>query len=252
MKLKLTPPNKRKEAYGASSCAYASLALSTIYKHLATLSNPRILDLGQPNEQKVQYYSALSKKIYFEDLCSQSVLLHDAQKSATSPDKSECSALFDEQLHISAQGKFDLIMVWDLFNYLSSSELKNLCIQLEPLLEANTKIYALLWTKNQIPDRPLIFKPDPQQLIAFEAQSLQERAYNPIRKPVIAKELTSFRRVSSTLLKNGFEEYLFVPLETLKTNLCCEVINQNLDPLNQNECNLCREDQEVNSQTLLQ
>ena len=110
--------------------------------------------------------------------------------------------------------RFDLVLAWDLFNYLGLPEVEVLADRLVALSRPGTRIMALVSTQKQIPVRPLRFVIRDQKTLRYEVQSAGIRACPRHSESDLLKRLAGFKVDQGMLLRNGMREYSFVREET--------------------------------------
>jgi hypothetical protein len=111
--------------------------------------------------------------------------------------------------------RFDLVLAWDLFNYLGLPEVQVLAQRLVALSRPGTLIMALLSIQKQIPDRPYRFVIRGQDTLRYEVQSKAMRDCPRHSEPDLLKRMAGFKVERGMLLRNGMRECVFVRDEAL-------------------------------------
>jgi hypothetical protein len=106
--------------------------------------------------------------------------------------------------------RFDLVLVWDLFNYMGLSEVQVLAQRLVALSRPGTRIMALVSIQKQIPDRPHRFVIRSEDTLRYEALSKGMRECPRHNEPDLLKRMAGFKVERGMLLRNGMREYAFV------------------------------------------
>jgi hypothetical protein len=109
--------------------------------------------------------------------------------------------------------RFDLVLAWDLFNYLGLGEVQVLAQRLVELSRPGTHIMALVSIQKQIPDRPYRFVITGHDTLRYEAQSKTLRDCPRHNEPDLLKRMAGFKVERGMLLRNGMREYSFVRAE---------------------------------------
>jgi hypothetical protein len=195
-----------KRRAGATESVQKSLALNVLFHQFREGQKYNILDLGPASNQNIEFFSQFSCKLYIEDL-------YETLSSFDffSPeDGFTYDAVLSYLLPYPKTVRFDLILAWDLFNYLERDVLRNLIQHLSKFSHTGTLLLGLISTRKHIPETPYQFK-------ILDPESMIYRASSSVMKPCPRYEgrdlghlLPEFRVCNSFLLRNGFKEYLFV------------------------------------------
>jgi hypothetical protein len=111
--------------------------------------------------------------------------------------------------------RFDLVLVWDLFNYLALSEVQVLAQRLVALSRPGTRIMALVSILKEIPEQPYRFVIRGHDTLRYEAQSKSVRACPRHNEPDLLKRMAGFKVEKGMLLRNGMREYSLVRTESV-------------------------------------
>lgn len=185
---------------------FTSLALNVLYYQLRPERKYHILDLGPAVAANVNFFSQASSKIYIEDL----------YRTLTSfdffspEDGFTYQAVFEYLLPYSKNTRFDIVLSWDLFNYLEREEFYYLMQHLQQFCHVETTLFALISTLKHIPEKPLTFKIIDEQQLLYQNNSSVLRACPQYQQTDLNQMLPTFRVANSFLLRNGFKEYLFI------------------------------------------
>jgi hypothetical protein len=106
--------------------------------------------------------------------------------------------------------RFDLVLVWDLFNYMGLPEVQVLAQRLVALSQPGTRIMALVSIQKQIPDRPYRFVIRGSDTLLYEMQSKAMRDCPRHNEPDLLRRMAGFKVERGMLLRNGMREYAFV------------------------------------------
>lgn len=197
---KPTPP----EPGEAASGQHQSLALPLLVKRLGGGLRRRVLDLGPAVGGNVAFLAGLSCRVHIADL-QQSLFPPDEARPTMSDEAFE--KLLGEDLP-SGEG-FDVILAWDLFDYLEESRIGVLSCHLGRLCPAGSLLLVLASTRREIPDRPNRFEIVDSDHLAYEPDAGLLRPGPRYKEPVLRRCLPEFEVESTFLLRNGIQEYLF-------------------------------------------
>jgi hypothetical protein len=162
-----------------------------------------ILDLGPALGENIRRMEGAKLYIanFFESLIEGGPPSINAKTFATT-----CSRL----LQYPDDVRFDLVLAWDLFNYLGPPEVQVLAQRLVALSRPGTRIMALLSIQKQVPDRPYRFVIRSQDTLRYEVQSKAVRDCPRHNEPDLLKRMAGFRAERGMLLRNGMRECVFV------------------------------------------
>lgn len=183
-----------------------SLALNVLYYQLRYEKKYHILDLGPALGANVDFFSQFSCKIYIEDL------YHTLNSfDYFSPeDGFTYQAVFEYLLPYTHNTRFDIIMAWDIFNYLERDEFKSLISHLGNFCHKGTLLFSLISTRKHIPEKPTTFRIVDQENLQYQIGSSVLRLCPGYQQTDLNHLMPHFRVCNSFLLRNGFKEYLFV------------------------------------------
>ncbi len=185
--------------------ASASLALNVLYDQLRHQRKYHILDLGPALGGNVDFFSQFSCKVYIEDF----------YRTLTSfdffspEDGFSYQAVFEYLLPYRKNTRFDIILTWDIFNYLERDEFQALIAHLSHFCHKGTLLFALISTSKLIPEKPTTFKILDQKRLIYETNSSVLRQCPTYQQTDLNELMPDFRVRNSFLLRNGFKEYLF-------------------------------------------
>lgn len=184
---------------------HRSLALPAIFTTLSRGHKLNVLDLGPAIGGNVERLSEFGCKLFIEDLY--------ASKSAAPTENGLLGADFFTQFLAPPEGtQFDIVLAWDLFNYLDRKELAHLAERLRRFCRPGSLLFALISIHKTIPAQPIRFRfqeQDQDQLV-YERRTTVERPGPRFLPAELNGLLRGFRVDRSFLLRHGIQEYLFM------------------------------------------
>jgi hypothetical protein len=180
----------------------------------------RILDLGPAHGATVEFFSQYSCKLYVADLY-RSLMAHladpDGDRLAPRAEEGEDEAaaaaervrLFDELLPYPADTRFDLILAWDLLNYLEPEQIGVLGRRLAGFSYGATRLFAMVAMHREIPARPCAFRIRDAETLDYEALTQRTRPAPRHTEPALRRLLSGFDVSGTCVLRNGMQEYVF-------------------------------------------
>ena len=160
----------------------------------------RILDLGPAVGGNVEFLSQLGCKLHIGDLYASRSMAVEGE---------ELGQEFFEQL-FPADTKLDVVLAWDLFNYLQRKEMARLGTLLRRNCRPGALVFSLMWIQKQIPAQPIRFRMQENGQLIYERRTALERPGPRYAPAEISGLLKGFRVDRSFLLRHGIQEYLFV------------------------------------------
>lgn len=192
------------EPGGTDSRRHQSLALPLLIKRLGGGLRRRVLDLGPAVGGNVAYLAGLSCRVHIADLHQSLFPTGEARPAMTGE---AFRSLLARDLP-SAEG-FDVVLAWDLLDYLEESRIRILSRHLARLVPAGSLLLLLVSTRREIPDRPNRFEILDSDHLAYDLDAGLLRPGPRYKEPVLHRCLPEFEVESTFLLRNGIQEYLF-------------------------------------------
>ena len=199
---------------------YHSFALPGLLERLGEDRKSRVLDLGPAHGATVEFFSQYSCKLYVADLY-RSLMAHLADpevdrlpaRAEEGEDEAAAAAervrLFDELLPYPEDTRFDLILAWDLLNYLEPEQIGVLGRRLAGFSYGVTRLFAMVAMHREIPARPCAFRIRDAQTLDYEALTPRTRPAPRHTEPALRRLLSGFDVASTCVLRNGMQEYVF-------------------------------------------
>ena len=181
-----------------------SLALKHVLRRFKAVGGNKILDLGPAVGRNVQYLGRFAPMIPISDLYNTLRNLHNLR----GPDRTRFDKILTQDLPTPDKGPFDLVLAWDLLNYLEREHLTELDQRLAKLCRRESLIFSLIATHKQIPDNPIRFLIIDADTLRYETSSRSIRKAPLYKEPDLDRFMPSFEVETSFLLRNGMQEYV--------------------------------------------
>lgn len=199
----MTPSDPQESAVLSTVCN--SLGLNALLDTLRDDRTYSILDFGPALEDNVRFWSQFSCQLHIQDFYRN----YREWKAAVKPEKEFNEAAVSALLPFSDETVFDIILVWDLFNYFDPRELAVLVQRLSRWCRPGTMLFTLISILPNIPVSPTMFRILNRERLIHEIPT-QETRPNPRHQPRdIIKLMARFTLSSSFLLRHGIQEYVF-------------------------------------------
>jgi hypothetical protein len=189
--------------------AHRSLAFSALLEAIGRRGRLHVLDLGPALGGNVEFLARFGCKLYIEDLYG-ALAAHGGRPSGDR-DRNGAAAerLFAELLPFPPDTRFDVVLAWDLFNYLERREVGALARYLASFCRPGALLFALVSILKQIPAQPIRFRILDSERLAYEQRSAASRPCPRYASGELDELLRGFRLDRSYLLRHGIQEYLF-------------------------------------------
>lgn len=165
---------------------HRSPGITAIYNEVKSSTRNRVLDLGPMSQGTFQFFSQLSCKIHFENLdefiveCGEQPLDQALVqlREFLSPHK-------DEE-------KFDIILAWDLFNYMELPLIQALLNQLNKYCKKDTLLHWVKYVGQDIPEAPRRFHIIDRYFVQFAEETVCSRRVGHHQTASLLKALPEY------------------------------------------------------------
>ncbi len=188
----------------SDSTEYKSLGLDVLLDLMREGRKFAILDLGEASGVNVNFWCQYPCRLYIEDFYR-----GYRESLAERPDDAD-GVVLPDPLPLDEGVVFDIILAWDLLNYLSLDEIDALVRRLLPNCRPGTFLFALISTQAHIPEEPNIFRIIDRERMAYEPRTQKTRPSPRYHPKDLTRLLAPFEISSSFLLRNGIQEHVFV------------------------------------------
>ena len=182
---------------------YTSFVLPGLLDLVRRPPKKTILDLGPALGENVRWMQG--SKLYIANFFETLTESGAASRLDAKAFRANCERL----LQFPEDVRFDLVLVWDLFNYLSLPEVEVLAQRLVAVSREGTRIMALVSIQKTIPDRPFRFMIRNEDSLRYEVLTSAQRDCPRHTEAEILKRMAGFRVERGMLLRNGMREYCF-------------------------------------------
>lgn len=176
----------------------------SVVERLDISTRPILLDLGTAHAQTVAFFGQYRCRLDVADIGDELTTLN----AESNPAKLEAKA---EALLPNCDGRTtDIVLCWDVLNYLELPALQALMSRVAARSAPGTLVHALIvYSENQMPARPGNYVPlDDHNL--FDLSGYHNERTAPRYTPEDLKNcLEGYVMKRAALLKNGLQEFLF-------------------------------------------
>ena len=188
------------------SVEHHTLALKYVLRRLMEKRRARVLDLGAAIGPNVSFIGRYAPKLYIADLYN----TIRSRVGGLPKDRKQLDQLLARELPSSDLGPFDLILAWDLINYLSGEQVSSLGHHLARLCRCDSLIFALITNSKEMPSQPIRFRIVDTETLSYTIDSELGRPSPLFKEPDLNRWLPDFEVETSFLLRNGLQEYVLL------------------------------------------
>lgn len=189
----------------ASPPVYNSLGLRALLDRIRDDRSYTILDLGPALEANVRFWSEFSCRLHIHDLYGR----FREKKVAVRPGEEFGEATISALLDFSDETVFDIVLAWDLFNYLDLRELEAFVQKLGRWCRRGTRLFALVSSLPRISAVPLRIRILSHEQLTCELSSERTRPCPRHSPRDITRAMGRFTVSRSFLSRHGIQEYIF-------------------------------------------
>ena len=166
----------------------------------------RVLDLGPARSANLEFFSQYGGQLTVADFYSGL----PSARAATADDDDRKAKAFAELLPFDKSTRFDLILAWDLLNYLTPQEQRLLMASLERFCMAGTGILALVSTQKEMPPAPSAYSIRDADTLVYEEREGRARPCPRYLEGDLLKRMQGLTVENRVQLRNGMLEYVFL------------------------------------------
>jgi hypothetical protein len=164
---------------------YSSLGLGALCEMLQEAATCDILELGPVRGDSIEFWAQYKPSVYIAE-----------------PD-------WGQILDLPGGRRFDVILAWDLLNYLELSAAASLIRYLSRFCRSGTMFFALMFDQKEMPDEITVYRIVDQGRLRYDCGSAAMRACPRHQPRALTGIMHQFRASNSFRLQNGMVEYLF-------------------------------------------
>jgi len=193
-----------------------TLALAEALSRLPRHRPPRVLDLGTASGRNVDFFSRFGCRLEIFDL--RTSITEFSLDTASSPSRvkdaidgflarsNRADRTIDDD---RVESGYDLILCWDLLDYIGETEIAELFRQLLPRCGRGTRLLIFVSYRSPIPSRPRRYQIVSQDLLSYEESGSAIRTSPRFKEPKLRKLIPGLEVESCFLMRHGVQEYLF-------------------------------------------
>jgi hypothetical protein len=164
-----------------------------------------ILDVGPARAANLEVLSRLRCRLLIEDIHE----LISTFRGDAAEDKAALANWFEQWVPGVNPGSIDVVIAWDIFNYLNPELCKAFIDLLAPLLKPGAYVYLLVYSQKDMSAQPIPFKIISDDRLEYHPPTKVTRPAPRFTQTDLKKYFSQYNVVKSVLLRNGIQEYLF-------------------------------------------
>jgi len=181
-----------------------SLGLKALCQKLEGISGLKVLELGPARSANIEFWSHYGSRIFIADLRSSLPLPYLAE------DQQFPESEWDRILGLPKGGIFDVILAWDLLNYLEISSVSSLIHFLKQHCHPGAVLFTLIFDQKQMPEKITVYRISDESHLIYECSGSEMKSCPRHQPRAIESVMSHFRTSNSFRLRNGIVEYLFI------------------------------------------
>jgi hypothetical protein len=175
---------------------HASPGFETVMSRVEGRADLRVLDLGSSQGANIEFLGRRAAHIRIVDLLGD---------SGPAPDASDGRLSFPE-----SWGGYDLILAWDVFNYLEPDAVRTLVGSLERSCSPGSAIFLIIVTSEQMSARPLVYNIEDDATLKYRAVTPDRLPGAGLNAAAMERFLSGFVVERSVVLRHGVLEIVAV------------------------------------------
>lgn len=183
------------------SSAANFLALRELFSRLPGDRDVEVLDMGPAWNSNLQFFSQFRTRLYIEDFYRWK---QRSEKNKTGEKATELLQKYPEGT------KFDVMLFWDLFEYINKKELDELITYLQAYCKKGTLLFFVTSTMESIPAQPAQFKILDAEHLSYNTVTDKTTPSRGYRQSGMKQLLPGFRLVRAFRMSTGVEENLYI------------------------------------------
>ena len=168
----------------------------------------RVLDLGPARSANLEFFSRYGGQLTVADFYNGLRVARSATADDDVDDDRKAEA-FAELLPFDKSARFDLILAWDLLDYLTPQEHHLLMASLEPFCLSGTAILAFVSTQKEMPPAPSAYSIRDADTLIYEEREGRARPCPRYVEGDLLKRMQGLTVENRYQLRNGMLEYVF-------------------------------------------
>ena len=192
----------------SKAVVHNSLGLQALFQRLQDDITYQILELGPVRKGNIEFWTRFSNSIYVADL--RSCLPLPPLPPPPEDDEETQERDWHQLLGLPEERHFDIILAWDLPNYLDLSDLSGLIGYLSRFCRRETILFMLIFDNQKMREDPAVYQIVDESHLGYQLGGAKMRNCPRHHAHTLTQMMRRFRSADSFRLRNGVIEYLFI------------------------------------------
>ncbi|MBU2478679.1 MAG: hypothetical protein KKA36_06275 [Gammaproteobacteria bacterium] len=201
----LLRPRKDIETQKSDEQPINSPLFKTLIDYVQTAGRCSVLDLGPAFGSNVTFFGELRCKLQIADCAAALLELNAREEIGPEVYARELQRL----LPLAGKHPFDVILTWDLLNYLHKPLYTALMTHLSPCVSGDTWLHAYISSRRDMAASPQQYRPNHEGRVVLMDASAATQPSPCYPQQTLRTLMPRFDVSRATLLQNGMQEYLF-------------------------------------------
>lgn len=181
---------------------YSAPGLDEAIRGVSTDRSCRVLDLGPSVAHNIEFLSTFSSFLYIVDAFDREASV-DALAGTDFGRLSLLRSLVDQH-----RRSFDLVLAWDVINYLSIEQAERVVEAIAELCLPSARLHAIIFSSDTMAVVPNRYRIIDRGHLAYEPYSTEVRGAPGLPPATVERLLKGFRIEHSFVLQHGVHEYV--------------------------------------------
>ncbi len=205
----LSASNEVLEEQHPTSLEFNSPSVGILSQRFPGPGKCQVLDLGAPASSTVAFFSGGACKFYLEDLYRFFIAPRIDREDSDDKDDGVAAAIA-AALSYDDTARFDLILGWDLFNYMERGAIELLMARIARSCRSGTLLFLTASTGSMISSTPARITMTNSGRLRYRSTVDERSITNPRLSPTALESMMpGFRLLHSFLLGDEMQEFLF-------------------------------------------
>lgn len=174
--------------------------MSSLHKH-------NILDIGRASGYSIDFFGDYRCKLYISN--SVSVIHKLDPATLDTPHKWHRALVKSLNFYKRKKADLDVILLWDLLNYLTPDHLDGLINYLLPHSSGRVLIHAYLYSARKMPAAPANYHILKNNTVAIDMDTSTQTDCPMYHQTMLQKYMSQLKVNRAVMLSSGIQEYLF-------------------------------------------
>jgi hypothetical protein len=190
------------EPPGPSFETYTSPGLEEALRGVPDDGSCKVLDLGPSVADNVEFVSSFASYLQIVDAIDRNLAGDDIEGGGFGR-LSTLQGLFGKH-----RRSFNLVLVWDVLNYLSTDQAERLIQAVAELCRPNARLHAIIFATDMMAAVPNRYRIVDGARLSYEPGTTELRGVPNLPPAAVGKLLKGFRVEHSFVLQHGVHEYV--------------------------------------------